>query len=139
MARWKHLLLPLILLLAACGSESSIDQEPAGQPSSAPVQNSATPATAIEEPSPEPQETAAMPELTEGQAEDAGMVTVQEVETLAVATEILETPQTAEPPPATATLPAATAAPEINGEYEGTFYRGSATAPITMIDYSDFL
>jgi len=143
MGRWKKLLLPLVLLLAACGSESSIDQEPAGQPSSLPAQITATPAKATEEPSPEPQNTLALPDLTEGQAEDAGMVTVKEVETLAAATETAmaqpttETPATEMPP--TVTPPAATAAPEINGEYEGTYYRGLANAPITMIDYSDFL
>ena len=135
MARWKHLLLPLVLLLAACGSESSVDQEPAGQLSSTPVQNSTTPVTAIEEPSPEPQSTLALPEISDGQAEDAGMVTEKEIATLVAATETTEAQQA----PATATVPTATMAPVINGEYEGTFYRGLASAPITMIDYSDFL
>ncbi len=28
---------------------------------------------------------------------------------------------------------------EFNGQYENTFFRGSSNAPITLIDYSDFL
>jgi hypothetical protein len=27
----------------------------------------------------------------------------------------------------------------INGIYDGTFFRGRDSAPVTMIDYSDFL
>ena len=27
----------------------------------------------------------------------------------------------------------------VNGHYEGTYFRGLESAPITMIDYSDFL
>ena len=48
-------------------------------------------------------------------------------------------PTATEPEPTAEPQPTATAEPQFNGEYEGTFYRGLATAPITMIDYSDFL
>lgn len=47
---------------------------------------------------------------------------------------------TAPPTDAPTEAPAVeTAEPQRNGAYEGTYFRGLATAPVTMIDYSDFL
>jgi hypothetical protein len=49
-------------------------------------------------------------------------------------------PETAEPQPTAAEAETApTAEGQINGRYETTYFRGSETAPVTMIDYSDFL
>ena len=50
-----------------------------------------------------------------------------------------------EPTEETSVEPTATLAPTaeeeaiFNGPYENTYFRGSAAAPVTMIDYSDFL
>ena len=126
------------LLLVACGSEGPTDQAPASQPSPGSAQNATATDSPTEEAPPEPSSTVALPELTEEQEEDAGMVTVKEVQTLAVAEELAEGPPATEAP-ATEIPATVTALPQINGQYEGTFYRGLATAPITMIDYSDFL
>jgi hypothetical protein len=41
--------------------------------------------------------------------------------------------------PTATPLPAATATVMVDGPYEGTYFRGFADAPITLIDYSDFL
>ena len=52
-----------------------------------------------------------------------------------------EQPPTDQPPadqPPTAPPPT-TAAVSFNGSYEGTYFRGSPNAPVTLIDYSDFL
>jgi uncharacterized lipoprotein len=138
MYRWKYLLLALVLLLAACSSGSSVEQEPASQPDSLPAQNTTMPERATEELSPEPTNTLASPNLTEEQAEEADVATAEEIATSTVAT-VTAAPQQATETPATVPPPTNTVAPEINGEYEGTFYLGLATAPITMIDYSDFL
>ena len=61
------------------------------------------------------------------------MITAKELEAFIAATETAESALAPEPPPTS------TPEPQFNGEYEGTFYRGLATAPITMVDYSDFL
>lgn len=51
----------------------------------------------------------------------------------------------AEPTEESAVEPTATLAPTaeeevaFNGPYENTYFRGSAAAPVTLIDYSDFL
>jgi hypothetical protein len=41
--------------------------------------------------------------------------------------------------PETIVKPAPDQPAQVNGSYEGTYYRGSADAPVTLIDYSDFL
>ncbi|MGD8585172.1 MAG: hypothetical protein PVH65_17865 [Chloroflexota bacterium] len=120
-------LIVVIALLVGC---SSTVEAPAGQQRSEPTEAATVQATVAKEAAPEPTDTAAPAEPTEtttGQPEDAA---TQEPEAEPTPTE--EQP-TAEP------LPTATDGPQFNGEYEETFYRGLATAPITMIDYSDFL
>jgi hypothetical protein len=57
----------------------------------------------------------------------------------------VEPPDTAQPQPTELpTEPTATELPPtevavFNGAYENTYFRGSETAPVTLIDYSDFL
>ncbi|MCI0396246.1 MAG: hypothetical protein L0332_36295 [Chloroflexi bacterium] len=41
--------------------------------------------------------------------------------------------------PAAAPSPTPTTGAQVNGNYENTYFRGSAGAPVTLIDYSDFL
>lgn len=44
---------------------------------------------------------------------------------------VADEPDPAESEPAEAAI--------VNGPYEGTYFRGSADAPVTILDYSDFL
>lgn len=112
--------LPLLLLLAACGSAA---ESPAPE---------ATQEVVLEaDILPAPSNTAPPAVPTAAPEGSESVETPQD----APATEATASPQ----PTATEPPPAATSAPEFNGEYEGTYYRGLATAPITMIDYSDFL
>jgi outer membrane biosynthesis protein TonB len=117
----------VIALLVGC---SSTVEAPAGGQDADLAQEAAAQNSPAEESAPAAADSAAPAEPTEtttGQPEDAA---TQEPEAEPTPTE--EQP-TAEP------LPTATDGPQFNGEYEETFYRGLATAPITMIDYSDFL
>lgn len=112
------------ILLVAC---TSVAEAPSGQEEPTPTQEMVMQSTAVDELAPEATDTSAPAAPTETPTAEA-----QETETPAS--------QPAEPATAAAQpTPTATMAPEINGEYEDTFYRGLATAPITMIDYSDFL
>jgi PBP1b-binding outer membrane lipoprotein LpoB len=123
-------LLGAALLLAGCSS--------AGQQNGAQTQAVATMAMTEKGPGPAPTDTS----VPAGQKE--APVSQETGTSQPATTEPAAMPQatataTAEPtaiPEAPAT---ATTSPQFNGEYEDTFYRGSATAPITMIDYSDFL
>jgi hypothetical protein len=119
----------LVLAIALLIGCSSTVEAPAGQEVSEPTGAAAVRATAAQELAPEPTDTAtpAATKTAAGQVEEpAGR---EPATTEPVATEPAPTP---EPPTATTT-------PQINGRYEETYYRGLATAPITMIDYSDFL
>lgn len=116
-----------LLLLAACSTSEESPAEPQDlQPTQA-VASQSTPDLAA---TPVPTETSTPAEPT---AEPA-VVTQESATPMDQQTESATAlPATAEP------QPTATAAPQFNGQYEDTFYRGLATAPITMIDYSDFL
>lgn len=116
-----------LLLLAACStSEESPAEAQDPQPTQA-VASQSTPDLAA----------SAVPTDTSTPAEPTAEPAIESQESATPAGQQTEPatalPATAEP------QPTATAAPPFNGEYEGTFYRGLATAPITMIDYSDFL
>ncbi len=117
------LLFSLILILVACGSETR--SQPFVTIQELPSRMIAT-EVATEEPSKDPTPTEA-PLVLPPTASPVEQNTEQPVEapTEIVATEVAETPTS---------LPV-----EINGQYENTYFRGLATAPITMIDYSDFL
>lgn len=114
------MLLLAIGLLIGC---SSIVEAPAEEQSAEPTQEVVLEADIL----PAPSNTPPAAEPTEAPAGQAEGAVTQEPEAA-----------TAEPSPTTEP-PTATAAPQINGQYEETYYRGLATAPITMIDYSDFL
>ena len=118
------ILLLAIALLIGC---SSVVEAPAEEQSAEPTQEAVAQATLAEEAAPAATNTATQAVATETPAGQAEGAATQEV--LAA---------TAEPSP-TPEPPTATASPQVNGQYEETYYRGLATAPITMIDYSDFL
>jgi outer membrane protein TolC len=121
------LLFILTLVVAACSGQDT-DSEPdlAGTaPAAAPAESMTETAT---EPALEPaQETAANGPSLEPTPTEAQAVTEIEPETAV-----------SEPTAAPAEQ-VPTAEVQINGRYESTYFRGSETAPITMIDYSDFL
>lgn len=115
--------IPLVLVLVACGTEPAPDQIATLEelPTSTIAVETATPQSEI---FPTPTEVAAVLPPTESPTEQSieqPGATATEI----TATEVVEIP-TSEPV-------------EVNGPYENTYYRGLATAPITMIDYSDFL
>jgi len=121
MSRYR-LIAVLLLAAAALVACSSPAEAPAGQQGPIRTEAVATPAATEEAPRPAPTGNSAQAAPTEtpiGQEAKASQ------------------PATAEP--ASEPTATATARPQFNGEYEGTFYRGSAAAPITMVDYSDFL
>jgi hypothetical protein len=97
-------------------------------------------------------ESAAVPTLAEENAEPsetptllpAPTITPQPVATepvasptaTAMATEVAAATQA---PPSPTPEPTATPAPSFGQTAEGAFYRGNPDAPVTLIDYSDFL
>ena len=117
------LLIALIIILVACGSKTN--SQPIATIQDLSSRTIATEA-ATEEPfkDPTPTETPLPPPPT---ASPEALSTPQPVATPTEikVTEVVETPTS---PPTV-----------INGQYENTYFRGSATAPITLIDYSDFL
>lgn len=114
-------ILLLALLLAAC--TSSVEESPGPTP----ADPTATVVAREEEP------TEAPAEMTEAPKDAATATVTQEAQVAEQST------AKAEPSPIAPPEPTETSAPAFNGEYEGTYFRGLATAPITMIDYSDFL
>jgi hypothetical protein len=126
----KHffLLFILMLALAACSGDETAnetaEQTVATQPAAA--------VPTVEEP-------IVADEPTQEPAADAP--TLEPTPTEAQATAEIE-PETAEPQPTAAEAEAEQAPPaepQFNGRYETTYFRGSETAPVMMIDYSDFL
>lgn len=111
--RWIAVL--ALLLLAACsGSESQVAPEPTAITDAQPTAAAAAPTDTLPPP----------------------VVTEAPTETAAAPLPIDPSP-TAAPTEALAT---ATSEPVlVDGPYEQTFFRGRADAPLTMIDYSDFL
>lgn len=115
--------IPLLLVLVACGAEPAPEQIATLDelPTSTIAVETATPKS---ETFPTPTEVASVLPPTESPTEQS----VEQPDATATeitVTEVVESP-TSEPI-------------EVNGPYENTYYRGLATAPITMIDYSDFL
>jgi hypothetical protein len=100
-----------------------------------------------ETPSPTPAPTIEESEAQESQIEGQGAVSTEVIPTEPP----FETPvdptssPVIEPTEVTAIEPTATLVTSagekanFNGPYENTYFRGSAAAPVTMIDYSDFL
>jgi hypothetical protein len=128
-----YTLLLIALLLAACGPG---DGEPAATlPTEAQEEAEAVAVVATDTALPESPNTAAEPEratavpTAETAAETVAEPTAEAAEAAAGAEAPEQAP--AEPEPAEAAT--------VNGSYEGTYFRGSADAPVTMIDYSDFL
>jgi len=119
------LLFIALLVLAACSGDETTSETAV---ENAETQPAATAATVIEPATVAP---------TDEPAADAPTIEPAPTEAM----EAAETePETAVPEPTATT--AEEASPEevqFNGPYETTYFRGSATAPVTMIDYSDFL
>ena len=109
-------ILAMILLLAACSQAEQV--APPTEAVAAVVPEVTEAAEVVEEPTalPPPDSPTSTPALA-GE-EGAGEAV----------------PETAEPAPTEAAEEA-----QVNGIYEKTYFRGLATAAVTMIDYSDFL
>lgn len=117
------LLFSLILILVACGSETAPQQIATIQ--ELPTTTKTTePATEDSFNNPTPTEAPLVLSPTVSPVVPNTQQPV-EIPTENNVTEAAETPTS---------IPA-----EINGQYENTYFRGLATAPITLIDYSDFL
>lgn len=117
--RWTILLVLLSLSLAGCGSDAAepvFTQAPA-------VAEEATAIPAAPSDTPVPATATTTTELSPTQAQ------AEEPATAPLPTEAA----TAEP------VPSPTETVVFNGPYEQTYFRGSAGAPVTIIDYSDFL
>ncbi len=143
--KWLFLLLLGALISTGCGQNNT---PPTAPPSTeAPVAETvATSPPATEPPSEAEIETAIEPE----QAAQGDNVDPSPIELTATSPSKSTAPSPAEPTdvPPTATAEAnSTGVQEssadesvvFNGVYENSYFRGSADAPITLIDYSDFL
>lgn len=120
--RTTYLFLLIALLLAACGPG---DTEPAATVPLETQKEAEAVVVATDTALPESPASAAEPEpATAAPTAETAAETVAEPTAEAVA-------DAPEPEPAEAA--------DVNGPYEGTYFRGSADAPVTMIDYSDFL
>jgi len=122
------LMLIFIVILVACGPEAeqqptaTIQAQPTNTGDPEPSATEAIAEESVEDLTPtEPSPTLAPMESPTASNTPPPVETPTEV----VATEVPDTP----------TIQAAV----INGPYENTYFRGSSSAPITMIDYSDFL
>ena len=120
-------LLPLLLILVACSADEPAATVPptevaAGietQPTQKPAEVAAT---ATEEPVSIPAEPTSVSEP----ATPTAIPTVTPAGEPSIAATIeVEAPPTVET--------------TVNGQYKNTYFRGSETAPVTLIDYSDFL
>lgn len=122
MKPYRPALFILLVLLVGCGSMTPAAQ-PAAEPSS-PLLSQPTSVPTIAA-------TAAPPTLTAVPLPTAAATTA----------EATSTPQpTAQPTEVMAVEPTDTAEPALFGRTEeGAFFRGAADAPVTLIDYSDFL
>ena len=118
----RLLILMTALFLAACNTVDPLPQGEAGTP------ETANEASVVEESTGQPVTVA------KDEAVEAPTVTVVvEVETPSVKVDpspLVEETNTAEP--------VSTEEP-FSGAYENTYFRGSELAPVTLIDYSDFL
>ncbi len=116
------LLLVVLLFLAACSSEQPPAETSATQPAGEAAAGRATPTN-------EP--LAEQPAATQETAGSTDVATIPPTEVLGTEAPIIVS---------TASPTATTAARQFNGQNpDGTFFRGAADAPVTMIDYSDFL
>jgi ABC-type glycerol-3-phosphate transport system substrate-binding protein len=122
------LLLILLLVLAACSGDGRSPELSGAVLATEPAATVTAATEPAESSTPVQEEVPATLEPTPTEAQ-----TVVEAE-----------PETADPTPTEAAAETeAEEAPAVeaqyNGTYESTYFRGSATAPVTMIDYSDFL
>ena len=116
------LLMFILLVLAAC----SDGEETTSNPLEGAAVSAPTATVASTQPPANPTE-GAVP-ATEPVPTEAETVAESEPETVAP-----------EPTASEAETAPPVEASQINGTYEQTYFRGSATAAVTMIDYSDFL
>lgn len=114
-------LIPLFILIAFTFAACSQATEPAANPSTATIpvveDEPVAPTLAATElalPTEPVQPTVEQPEATQQQPTDL-------------------------PAESTATVAPPTEVAVFNGGYENTYFRGSETSPVTLIDYSDFL
>ena len=122
------LLLIFTIILVACGPEAT-QQPPATiqeQLSNTSVPESTTTEANSEDPEVDPTPTEPPPTSAPTESPIASNTPLLvETPTEVVATEMPDTPTSQ--------------AVVFNGSYENTYFRGSSNAPITLIDYSDFL
>jgi hypothetical protein len=128
-----YALLLFVLLLVACSPGAT---EPAATLLPETQEEAAAVAAPTDTPLPEIPTTAAEPSAPTAipTAEAAASAVAEPTEAAAsavAASAVAVEPATVEPEPVEASA--------VNGPYEGTYFRGSADAPVTMIDYSDFL
>lgn len=126
MRRWHAPLLgALIVVLAACAPSEPETVLEGGSTATPPPATGQVETPTSERPSPSaaPNQAAVASETPTAQLSQEGAAP-------------LTTPLTVAPTEAPAVE---TAEPQRNGTYEATYFRGLATAPVTMIDYSDFL
>ena len=127
MMKWIVWLLPLALILAACGADETAATLPptevVSEVEAQPTQEAAdSSAPSTQEPPPAPADPTAVPEPATPTAIPTSTPPAEPAVTATVEVE---------PPP--------TAEAVVNGQYENTYFRGSESAPVTLVDYSDFL
>lgn len=131
--KWTPLLILPILLLAGCGGT---DEAPAVSPATKVLE-------VIIQPTEQSQQATAVQVVEQAEPSQA----IPPTETLApLPTVVQPTPGPTVNPqntPEASSLADPELAPTegvvINGQYDKTYFRGSASAPVTIIDYSDFL
>jgi hypothetical protein len=136
MKLFQRSILLAALFLGACSSA-----EPAPQAGGGEIEQADEAAPTLDPI--EPQETAAEVPTADGPAKNTGeTIAATEAEAPPKATEPSpseEEANTPEPAPTVEPTAVTVEEPAINGPYEKTYFRGSANAPVTLIDYSDFL
>jgi hypothetical protein len=123
--KWVFLILSGILILTACGQADPISTTP--QSAEKPIAEKG--ATATLQPPTEPALTIEVdPTITPEQAPPT-------------ITAVPSRTEPTDPPPTTTGPVEPTRIEEVtfNGVYEDSYFRGSADAPVTLTDYSDFL
>jgi hypothetical protein len=127
MRYWAALLLVATLILSACGGAEPSDQAAAPQQEDEGTASVTEPAEILATATDMPTEVASVTPTTAEQPEP----TIGEPEVTDPAPTITPTAEISPTPPEQEAA--------FNGQFESTYFRGAANAPITIIDYSDFL